>query len=155
STEYNMLIADINNHKKVAFSAHMGDIKAGDTWCIGGNAKDLAGAPNVYVNNLTLFNTFQAPVVYMPGDNEWTDCHRTNNGAYNPQERLTYTRSIFFGSSQSLGQRTMTLTRQSSDPGFELYKENVMWRMGGVLFVGVNQPGSNNNHQRNVAASSP
>src|SRR5438093_12759117 len=51
STEYNMLIADINNHKKVAFSAHMGDIKADDTWCIGGNAKDLAGAPNVYVNN--------------------------------------------------------------------------------------------------------
>src|SRR4030095_11355924 len=34
SPEYNALITDINNHKKVAFTAHMGDIKAGDTWCV-------------------------------------------------------------------------------------------------------------------------
>jgi hypothetical protein len=155
SPEYNALITDINNHKKVAFTAHMGDIKAGDTWCVGGNSKDPVAAANVYMTNLTLFNTFQAPVVYIPGDNEWTDCHRTNNGAYNPQERLAYLRSILFSSPQSFGQRPMILTRQSSDPGFGLYKENVMWRMGGILFVAINQPGSNNNHQRNLSASSP
>jgi hypothetical protein len=55
----------------------------------------------------------------------------------------------------SLGQRPISLVRQSSDAGFELYRENVMWRTGGVLFVGINQPGSNNNHQRNISASSP
>jgi hypothetical protein len=153
SSEYDAVIADINGHKRVMFTVHVGDIKAGDTWCVGDNTKDPVGAANIYQSSLSLFNTFQNAVVYLPGDNEWTDCHRTTNGLYNPQERLSYLRRMFFTSTMSLGQRPMTLTRQSSDPGFELYKENVMWRVGDVLFVGINQPGSNNNHQRNVSAS--
>ena len=36
---------------------------------------------------------FEDPLVYTPGDNEWTDCHRANNGAYNPLERLAFVRS--------------------------------------------------------------
>ena len=28
------------------------------------------------------------PVVYTPGDNEWTDCHRASAGGYLPTERL-------------------------------------------------------------------
>jgi len=154
--EYDALIADINNHNKVLFTIHVGDIKAGDTWCIGGTpAKGPSGAADIYKTNLTLFNNYRNGVVLAPGDNEWTDCHRTNNGAYNPQERLAYLRSIFYTSNHSLGQRPFTLTRQSSDPGFELYKENVMWRAGGIIFVAINQPGSNNNHNRNIANSSP
>ena len=31
-----------------------------------------------------LFARFKDPFVYTPGDNEWTDCHRTNNGAHWP-----------------------------------------------------------------------
>jgi hypothetical protein len=158
SAEYDALIADINDHKKVLFSVHMGDIKAGDTWCVGGNpANDPAGAENIYTKNLQLFNTFRNAAVYLPGDNEWTDCHRTNNGAYNPTERLAYIRGAagFFATNQSLGLQPMDLTRQSSDPGFELYKENVMWRAGSIIFVGLNQPGSNNNHFRITSASNP
>ena len=35
--------------------------------------------------------------MYTPGDNEWTDCHRPNNGAYDPLERLnTGVRETFF-----------------------------------------------------------
>ncbi|HTM49365.1 MAG TPA: hypothetical protein VL285_11805, partial [Bryobacteraceae bacterium] len=92
SLEYNALIADINAHNKVAFTVHMGDIKAGDTWCVGGNPKDPAGMANIYTANLALFNSYANGVVYLPGDNEWTDCHRTNNGAYDPTERLAYLR---------------------------------------------------------------
>src|ERR1700716_2018631 len=44
SPEYNALIADINNHNKVLFTSHVGDIKAGDTRC----------DDNVYTNNLAL-----------------------------------------------------------------------------------------------------
>jgi len=152
------LIADINAHNKVLFSVHMGDIKAGDTYCVGGNpAKDPAGAENIYTRNLQFFNSYRNAAIYLVGDNEWTDCHRTNNGAYNPTERLTYIRggAGFFNTDQSLGQQTITLTRQSSDAGFELYKENVMWRAGSIIFVGLNQPGSNNNHFRITTASSP
>jgi len=156
SAEYNSMIADINNHNKVAFTMHMCDIKAGDSWCIGGNPLNADGTPkvqfagaNVYTSNLALFNTFTNAVVYLPGDNEWTDCHRTNNGAYNPQERLGYIRNVFFSTNQSLGQHSITLTRQTD------YPENVTWRYGNIVFVTINQPGSNNNHQRNVTASSP
>jgi len=155
SQEYNDVITDINNHD-VMFTAHVGDIKAGDTLCVGGNtAKDPATAANVYTNNFALFSTFLSGVVYLPGDNEWTDCHRTNNGTYNPQERLSYIRKTFFVIDQTLGKRHFTVKRQSSDPGFALYSENVMWQIGGIVFVGINQPGSNNNHQRNITASVP
>ena len=158
SPEYDAMIADINAHYKVLFTVHVGDIKAGDTWCQGGNpAKDLIGPENVYAKNLTFFNAFRNAAVYLPGDNEWTDCHRTNNGAYSPTERLSYLRNSVgsFASDQSLGLRPITLTRQSSDAGFEIYKENVTWRTGNIIFVGLNQPGSNNNHQRNTATSFP
>src|SRR5215207_3638677 len=36
SPEYNAVIADINDHNKILFTVHVGDIKAGNTWCIGG-----------------------------------------------------------------------------------------------------------------------
>lgn len=154
--EYEAVIADINAHKKVLFTVHVGDIKAGDTRCTGANTdRDLPGAVNIYTTNLAYFNTFANALIYAPGDNEWTDCHRTTNGAYNPTERLAYLRSVFFTTNQSLGQRPISLVRQSSDAGFELYKENVMWRTGNILFVAINQPGSNNNQKRNVSNSSP
>jgi hypothetical protein len=156
AAEYNAVIADINDHKKVLFTVHVGDIKAGDTWCVGGNSgKDPIGAANIFTNNRDLFNTYRNAAVFLPGDNEWTDCHRTNNGAYDPQERLAYLRNTFYPSNLSLGQSPITLIRQSSTPGFQLYKENVIWRVGDIIFVGINQPGSNNNSQRNIAASVP
>lgn len=138
SPEYNAMITDINNHQAVAFTVHVGDIKAGDTLC----------RDDVHTNNLAIFNTFRNPAIYIPGDNEWTDCHRANNGGFNPVERLNFLRGLFFTSNLSLGQNKLPVTRQSADTGFELYKENVMWRYGAVLFVGINQPGSNNDHLR-------
>ena len=36
------------------------------------------------------------PFVFVPGDNEWTDCHRANNGAYDPLERLAFLRASSF-----------------------------------------------------------
>jgi hypothetical protein len=60
-----------------------------------------------YHQNLTLFNTYRNAAIYLIGDNEWTDCHRTNNGAYNPTERLAYIRGAagFYATNQSLGHR--------------------------------------------------
>jgi hypothetical protein len=139
NSEYINVINDINSLRhKLEFTVHIGDIKAGDTFC----------SNDVYANNLALFNRFISPVIYIPGDNEWTDCHRANNGSMDPIERLNYLRGIFYTSDQSLGQRTLTLQRQSSDPAYALYKENIMWTYGAVLFVGLNMPGSNNNHGR-------
>lgn len=134
---YLNMINDINEHH-VKFVVHAGDIKAGDTWC----------TDDVYTNNVDLFNLFKAPVIYVPGDNEWTDCHRANNGAFNPIERLALLRTKFYPTDRSLGKHTMHLTRQSEDPKYALYRENTMWSVGTALFVGLNMPGSNNNRGR-------
>jgi hypothetical protein len=113
---------------------------------------------------------FTKPLIYAPGDNEWTDCHRANNGSYNPIERLAFLRSVFYPNNLSLGATKIALQRQSDDPtmasllpycpGMEVgsagckFAENVMWTFGPagssykILFVTLNQPGSNNNHSR-------
>jgi hypothetical protein len=59
---YDALIAKINAAKP-AFSIHVGDIW-GATPC----------TQEEYEKVLVRFQTFRAPVVYTPGDNEWVDC---------------------------------------------------------------------------------
>jgi hypothetical protein len=131
---YQRVITDVNA-SAVEFTVHVGDIKAGGTRC----------DDYVYQQNLGYFNTFEQPVIYTPGDNEWTDCHRTNNGSYDPIERLQFLRTTFFPSNQSLGQKKYTLTRQAG------YPENARWQVSQTLFVTVHMPGSNNNQGRTPA----
>jgi len=109
---------------------HIGDIKSGASRC----------DDEVYADRYALFNASRAPFVFVPGDNEWTDCERLNNGAYEPLERLEKLRSLFWNSNQSLGQKTLTVERQ---PGS--YPEHARFRLGPVLFVTLNLPGGNNN----------
>jgi len=121
------------NASDIAFSLYDGDIKDGSSRC----------TDDVYTNALKMFNTLKQPVVYVPGDNEWTDCHRTNNGSMDPLERLAHIRQVMFARTGSLGQKTMALTHQGK-PG-EKFVENTRFTYGDVLFMGINMPGSNNN----------
>ena len=149
SSKYINLINSINADLSVLFTVHVGDIKAGNTLCESVEGDDLDHKVNVYAHNLALFNTFLQPLIYAPGDNEWTDCHRINNGSYHPLDRLALIRSTFFTDSFSLGINRRLLARQSdSNPGKALYRENAKWIEGPVLFVTLNMPGSNNNHQQ-------
>jgi hypothetical protein len=85
-------------------------------------------------------------VVWLPGDNDWTDCHRASNGGFDPIERLDHERQLFTATDQSLGQRTLTLARESSEGGqYAKYSENVRWSLGPVVYVGLNVQGSNDN----------
>ena len=118
-----------------AFVVHVGDFKSGSERC------DDA----LFQDRLALFQSAPMPLVYVPGDNDWTDCHRRSNGAYDPLERMDRLRALFFEGEQSLGQRSLPLLRQSSDPTFARYRENVRWEAGGALFVALNLPGSENN----------
>jgi len=135
------LIEDINQ-EKLAFIVHDGDIKSGSSLC----------TDEVFENRHELFQTFAHPFVYIFGDNEWTDCHRANNGGYDPLERLEKLRFIFTQGDQSLGQQTLLLERQSNDPQYIKFRENVRWIYGKVVFVGLNVPGSNNNFGRTPEA---
>jgi hypothetical protein len=42
----------------------------------------------VFQDRLTQYSKFRPPFGYTPGDNEWTDCHRTGAGQFDPLERV-------------------------------------------------------------------
>ena len=126
------LIADMNADH-LAFTAFDGDIKDGGSLC----------SDDQYTAAIDRFNQIEAPAVYVPGDNEWTDCHRTNNGGYNNVERLDHVRQVMFAGQSSFGLRTMPLVHQGQ-PG-QAYVENTRWALGDAVFAGINVPGSNNN----------
>lgn len=121
------------NRADIAFSIYDGDIKDGSSKC----------TDDVYTDALTMFGSMVKPVVYVPGDNEWTDCHRLNNGGYDTLERLSHIRRVMFPSKNSLGQTQMALEHQGK--AGEKFVENTRFTHGGVVFVGINMPGSNNN----------
>jgi hypothetical protein len=68
-----------------------------------------------------------------------------------PVERLNRLRATYFAGDTSLGNRSLRLARQSDDARFRAYRENVRWLVGGIVFVALNIPGSNNNLGRNAA----
>ena len=86
-------------------------------------------------------NRFLAPVLYTPGDNEWTDCKKTEVGNFDPIERLSYIRATHFQNSMTLGQRPIPVENQAKD-GFP---ENARLILNNIGFVTVHVVGSNNN----------
>jgi hypothetical protein len=126
---FGRLIDAINTDPKVRRVVHVGDIKNGATTCSEERLESV----------LTAFETFEDPVVYTPGDNEWTDCHRPAAGGYDPLERLATIRSLFFAEpGTTLGRRP---DRVDAQP--ELV-ENVRWVQSQVAFATLHVVGSNN-----------
>ena len=122
------------NQSDIAFSIYDGDIKDGSSKC----------TDDVYTDALKMFGAMAKPVVYVPGDNEWTDCHRLNNGGMDSLERLAHLRKVMYPTLNSLGQTTMPLEHQGKAAG-DKYIENVRFTRGEVVFAAFNMPGSNNN----------
>lgn len=142
---YRSLIDRINLEAP-AFSVHVGDFKSGSTLC----------SDEEFANQLAHFQRFKGAVVYTPGDNEWTDCHRSNNGSFDPLERLAALRQRFFSPGQSLGTKPLPVLNQSLDKltPYATFVENVRWIHQGVLFATLHIVGSNNNlESRNIAAN--
>jgi hypothetical protein len=135
------LSASLNRDNRLKFVIHDGDIKNGSTVC----------SDEMYRARLGSFNNIEHPLIYTPGDNEWTDCHRANNGSYDPLERLELLRRTFFSDSDSLGKKKIRLSRQSEEPRSAKFVENAIWSEGAVVFATVHVVGSNNNLGRNAA----
>src|SRR5262245_22536415 len=133
--KFDNLINDVNADNKLQWVIHVGDIKNGSS--VTSNAKVIA--------RFNQYQKFQAPFLYTPGDNEWTDAHRVNNGSFLPTERLAFVRSIFYPNpGWSTGGRLMKVQTQASDPGFSEYGENQMWMRSSVVFSAIHVVGSNN-----------
>lgn len=132
---FKALIAEINRRVPV-FTFHLGDTKSGVDPC----------SDELLLEQRDFMNSFASALVYTPGDNEWTDCHRLLAGAYDPLDRLRFIRTHYFPTALSLGGQSIRLERQADVmPGFEPFVENSRFRHGGVWFVTAHVVGSNNN----------
>ena len=122
------------NQARLAFVVHDGDIKSGYTPCTDESFE------RVYAQ----FQTSRHPFIYLFGDNEWSDCGKVKTNAFDPLERLQKLRGLFTQGDRSLGQRTISLARQSDETHYAAFRENVRWTYGGVMFAGLNVPGDDN-----------
>ena len=124
-------IKAINNDADVSLVMHAGDIHSGSQYC----------TQDYDVSVFNLWKDFQDPLVYTPGDNEWTDCHKAKEGGgtYNattgaidykldasgkqidyaggdPVDNLALVRSIFFAApGKALGGGSMTVHTQAQE----------------------------------------
>ena len=131
------LIADMNA-QNLAFTVHDGDLKAGSGPC----------PDSLYSDALARFNSLDAPAIFTPGDNDWTDCDRDPN--YNSLERLDYERQVFFSTPYTLGGHPFQQDVQSSPlclgvAGPTPCVENRRWNVGRVTYATLNVQGSCNN----------
>lgn len=130
---YEVLIDRINAAAP-ALVVHVGDTKSGSTECDDG----------MLDQQLAYLNSFAAPTLYSPGDNEWTDCHRKKAGRFDPLERLARIRATYFNAPEtSFGQTRVAVTSQAGKG----YPENARLMHEGVMFVTAHVVGSNNNFE--------
>ena len=148
-----LLIDSVNADAKIKTVIHVGDIHSGSQPCTSAGILPPIATANPGWNQQVFqrFQKFIAPVVYTPGDNEWTDCHKTKEkSAGAPLKELAAVRGLFFSRPGiTLGVNEMEVASQAKahDPAFPddaQFVENVMWIDGKVLFVALNVPGSNN-----------
>ena len=126
-------VQSINEHQ-VQLVLFNGDTKDGKSNC----------SDAIIGKGLTdYFNKLNAPTLYSVGDNEWTDCHRTSNGGYDPIERLSYIRKTFFHKKTSQGKNPVAVIRQGAFG--EKFSENSRFIRDKIMFVALHVVGSNNN----------
>jgi hypothetical protein len=155
------LLADMNSQELV-FTAHDGDLRQG------------SGSPNcadgtIYARGFDYFASLNAPAIFTPGDNDWTDCDRKSLGAdaRNSLQELDYERALFFATPYTLGQRRFLQEVQTTPlckgyvsgngntadvtkPQTATYKdvpcvENRRWIVGRVTYATIDIQGSCNN----------
>jgi hypothetical protein len=157
----------VNADAAVSLVVHVGDIHSGKSYCT------VDYDTTVY----NLWAAFTKPLVYTPGDNEWTDCHKKKEGggAYNattgqidyvkdalgqpvdyaagdPLANLDLVRSLFFSNpGHTLGaDKKVVSQRLAYDrryPADAAFVENVYFMKNDVLVVTINVPGGSNNDQ--------
>lgn len=118
------------------FLIHVGDIKAGNAPCSDTNLFEIAD----------IFRAQPVPVVYTPGDNEWTDCHRESAGGLDPLMRLARVREVFYGDQGVLRLDRLGAERATGDDG-RAYPENYAFVWDDVVFVSLHIVGSNNGYR--------
>ncbi len=131
------------------FVLHVGDIKSRGERC-----SDI-----LLSDRVEMMDRSQHPLIYTPGDNEWTDCGWIDpDDPYapgTPLERLHWLRSRVYHHPESLGARRMRVEQQrqmipqlsvrdSNSLEQPRLPENMRWRIGSLQFCTIHVVGSNN-----------
>lgn len=132
-TQYRRLLQQ-SEGEDFQFLMHVGDFKSGSAPC----------SDDEFTKIRDLFRAYPKPVVYTPGDNEWTDCHSAGT---DPVERLDKLREMFFQDPQTLRLDQLKVHRQSLEPQYAKYVENYRFIKSGVLFIVAHVVGSGNNYR--------
>jgi hypothetical protein len=148
-----LLIKSVNSDSDVSLVIHVGDLHSGSMACTSAGILPPIATSSPGWNQAIYyqFQQFKFPVVYTPGDNEWTDCHKTKQfKSGDPLKELASVRSLFFARpGRTLGGEDKEVWSQAKyfDPAFPAdaqFVENVAWDDAKVVFVTINMPGSNN-----------
>ena len=144
-------IDTVNADPDVSRVMQVGDIHSGKQFCTQAYDQSIFDA----------WTRFDDPLVYTPGDNEWTDCHKAAEGGGDPADfalgdpvaNLGLVRSMFFAHpGLTLGAHPAFVLSQKFAydrryPSDAKYVENVIWAQSGAIFVTINLPGGSNNDQ--------
>jgi len=147
-----LLIDSVNADPAVSRLIHVGDIHAGSMPCTSADILPPIPQSNPGYNQKIFyqFQQFDKPVVYTPGDNEWTDCQKAKQlKSGDPLKELASVRGLFFAKPGfTLGKEAQVVSQarafDPSFPGDAQFVENAMWQQGKVVFATLNVPGSNN-----------
>ncbi|CAG2129398.1 metallophosphoesterase family protein [Cupriavidus numazuensis] len=131
-------LLDLLAERKLDLVVHAGGIK-GDTESCG---------DAVLQARQHLLDQSPLPLVYVPGETDWAECHLPVNGNFDAMERLNRLRELYFPEDATLGRHPRAVVRQSDQAMFRSFRENVRLSLGNILLVGLNVPGDNN-HYRN------
>jgi len=130
--QYRFVLESLNSHD-LSWVIHVGDI----FW--------RPCTDEHYRQTLERFNSLRHPLIYTPGDNEWTDCWERQSGGFKPTERLDRIRQIFFvNQTRSLGENSLPLVSQGSREPYKEFVENARWVHNGIVLATVHVVGSQN-----------
>lgn len=128
----------------LVFALHVGDIKASWESC----------DDELLDRRIALLEASPVPLVYVPGDNEWSDCAGVRAGRHDPLERLAWLRRRAFGAGASGRQQPFPsdghrlLALHGIERHSDLFEgglpENLRWSHRRVRFLTLNVPGGNN-----------
>jgi hypothetical protein len=132
------LTDSVNADRDVSLVIHVGDIHSGSMPCTSAGILPPIPKSNPGWNQAVYyqFQQFKAPMVYTPGDNEWSDCHKSKElSSGDPLKELASVRQLFFakpGKTLGMSEKTVYSQAQYFDPAYPddaQFVENVMWRI--------------------------
>jgi hypothetical protein len=137
-SRFETLIEHVNQRSNLEWVLHVGDIKGGPEPC----------TDELLRSRFTLYQGFEVPFVFTPGDNDWYDCAFDSVEDVDVYERLAFVRQLFFPEpNRTTGGRAMAVESQGGSGEFGEFVENAMWLHRDVLFatvhlVGLSRPPS-------------